>query len=233
MMNNSKAKHGSVGIVLALIITVSILGVLFAYFNGRGVQSEQSEIIASGYQQFLDGDLNEAYQSLSQAREMFGNAINFYRVFAGDEDYFSENDLNELLLSIALAAAHDDFFELKTSDQWVARANEAFELLSESEEKELLRFFVNNVNTISEICELFERGEHEEALRVFFEVEPELVASDEDFLVFQVRFFIAASKEFGEPALLSEARRQLFFATHEVGIVNDRLNQLWVMLTSQ
>lgn len=232
-MNNRFLKRGSIGIALALIVTLTVLGVLSTYFIGRSAQSKQSEVIVDGYQQFIDGDLEDAYQSLTEAKGMFSSTISFYRTIAGEDDYLTKQDLDELILSIALAGAHDDFFDLKPSNEWVTRASEAFNSLEESEEKELFEFFVNNVKVISQICELVKSGETEEALRAFFEVDPEHVASDEDFLVFQVRFFMQAAKEVEEPALLSEARRQLFFVTHEVGIANDRVNQLWVMLTSQ
>lgn len=218
----------------ALIVIVTILllaGMAGFYFVGKGMQTSQSEMLASGYENFSQNNADKAYRYFTDARETFGTTLGFYRAIAGSDTDITIGELNELIVSICMAAAHDDFFALKTSDEWIKRAKTELKQVKDEQAKNIFAEHIKNAEFISSLCRQFTEGEAEEALRELFAVDPQVFVRDSDFFVFQIRFFIACGRALNEPDLIAQARELLFFATGDAGINNEKTKQLWGILT--
>ena len=228
----SLGRNGSAGLVAVGLLVIAIIAASIVFFNGRSLQQTQSELLTEGYEAFSQDDLSSAYESFVQARNTYASSLSFYRTIVSSESYLQLHELNELIVSTCLAAAHDDFFELRSSDQWVEKAMQALEKVEDPQIRELMSVYVENAAFISNLCDLHQKDETENALRQLFEIDTTLITSDEDFFVFQIRFLIAAARTTQEPMLLNQAREMLFFAVNELEIDNDKTNRLWGILTT-
>ncbi|MDN5278197.1 MAG: hypothetical protein PWR01_2162 [Clostridiales bacterium] len=224
-------RRGGLKVIVALIVLVGAL-LIGIFLNGSLAQEKQQNLLAKGYEQYNDGDLDAALKSFSDAAETFSFTLSFYRTLKSSDQYVTQNELGELAISICLAAAHDSFFALNPAPDWVEKAKEQLPIIVEPERKKELEQLVNTAGEISKLCVDFAAGQVEKALKDLKKVEENALGTDQDFFIFEIRFLIACGKALNEPAILAQARELLFFATTDAGINNSRTQRLWGILTN-
>ncbi|EKD82129.1 MAG: hypothetical protein ACD_39C01468G0001, partial [uncultured bacterium] len=187
---------------------------------------------ADGYEMFNQGNLEKAYPLFKEAQTTFSSALNFYRRFASSESHVNPDEIHELTVSVCLSIAHEQFFDLKTADEWLNRADEELKNLPDGERKTDLTHSIATARDVSRLCQTFNDGNYEQAMKDLLETEKKALPTDQDFFIFEIRFLIACGKALGEPAILNQARELLFFATTDAGIDNEKTRSLWVTLTN-
>lgn len=217
--------------LIAIIVILVIAGVAGFYFVGKGMQTSQTEILASGYENFSQNNAEKAYRYFLDARKTFGTTLGLYRTISGSDTDVTIDELNELIVSVCMAAAYDDFFVLKASDEWIERGKAELEFVNDKQAKEVFAEHIKNAEFVSNLCRQFAEDKVEESLRELFAVDQQVSVRDHDFFVFQIRFLIACGHALNEPALITQARELLFFATGDAGINNEKTRQLWGILT--
>jgi Na+-transporting NADH:ubiquinone oxidoreductase subunit NqrC len=223
---------GAIIIVVVLLLVAGIIGAGVIYSQGNQQQQRQSQLLADGYELFNQGKLAEAYPLFKEAQTTFSSALNFYRRLASSESHVTPDELHELIVSVCLSIAHEQFFDLKTADEWVSRAEEDLKHLPAGERKSDLTNSLVTARDVSKLCETFNAGNYEQAMKDLLAAEANAQASDQDFFIFEIRFLIACGKALGEPAIINQARELLFFATTDAGIDNEKTRSLWVTLTN-
>jgi len=226
-------RAGGIAIILVILLLVAgliVTGVI--YSQGSKMQQQQEKLLAEGYELFNSGNPEKAYPLFKGALSTFNSSLNFYRRFAAAENQVTPDEIHEIAISVSLAIAHEKFFDLKSADEWVARAKEDLTLLPEGERKAELSATTATAQAVSKLCKTFNDGNYEQAMKDLLEVEKISQPTDQDFFIFEIRFLIACGKALNEPAILNQARELLFFATTDAGIDNEKTRSLWGILTN-
>ncbi|MBU1109099.1 MAG: hypothetical protein KKB51_20650 [Candidatus Riflebacteria bacterium] len=223
---------GTAIIVVVLLLAAGLIATGVTYSQGSKQQQKQSQLLADGYEQFNQGNLDKAYPLFKEAQDTFTSTLNFYRRFASSESLVTLEEIHELTVSVCLSIAHEKFFDLKSADEWVTRAEEELIPLAEGERKVDLTRSVSTARDISKLCKTFNEGNYEQAMKDLLEVEKKSLETDQDFFIFEIRFLIACGKAMNEPEILNQARELLFFATTDAGIDNEKTRSLWGILTN-
>ncbi|GAB4281149.1 MAG: hypothetical protein Kow0029_26130 [Candidatus Rifleibacteriota bacterium] len=227
---NLTARQGAVKAIIGILVLVVALIAGIA-LKGSLNQETQTSLLAKGYESFSAGKYDDAYKSFEEALKTFTFTLKVYRIFKGSENHMTRQELNELIVSTCLAAAHESFFELKPAKDWTEKAQKAVNDLPAGDRKSELEQLTKTASEISELCEDFAAGQFEKAFKQLKKVEQNALPSDQDFFIFEIRFLIALGKALKEPAILGRARELLFFATTDAGINNDKTQKLWGILT--
>lgn len=225
----SRPRRGGMKVFLGLFLLFAAL-IAGLYLNGSLVQEKQRVLLEDGYAQLNRGDYEKAYSLFRDAGENFTLTLKAYRALKRG-DFFTQNDLGELIISTCIAAAHDKFFQLEPADEWVKRAEKQLPVIADQNLQKELTQLINTAKSVSQLCSDFAAGEFEKALKSLKQVENEALPGDQDFFIFEIRFLIACGKALEEPIIINQARRLLFFATTEAGINNERTRQLWGILS--
>jgi hypothetical protein len=229
--NMVNLRKGGIMVFIGLII---LFVALFAglFLSGRSNQRKQETYLAEGYSLFSDNNFQDALDSFTQAKATFTTTLSVYRTLASAENHVTQNELAELMVSVCLTAAHENFFKLETADKWVDRAESELKNVKSVNSKDELQALVKTAKEISGLCKDFSEGKVLKALKELKGVEDRALASDQDFFIFEIRFLIACGKALNEQAILAQARELLFFATTDAGIENDKTRRLWGILTN-
>lgn len=223
---------GAAIVVVVLLLVAGMIAAGVIYSQGSQHQQRQSQLLANGYEQFNQGNLDKAYPLFKEAQTTFSSALNFYRRFASSETQVTPEEIHELTVSVCLSIAHEQFFDLKSADEWVTRAEDELKNLAEGERKTDLTRSITTARDVSRLCKTFSEGNYEQAMKDLLEVEKNALETDQDFFIFEIRFLIACGKAMGEPEIVNQARELLFFATTDAGIDNEKTRSLWGILTN-
>lgn len=225
------SRRGAVkGFIAVFLLIIALLAGFF--LNGSLNQGKQSTLLENGFSLFSKGDHAGALESFSEAKSTFSITLSFYRLLSKSEKHVSRTELSDLIISTCLSASHDNFFELKTAQDWIEKAREEVKNVSDSTKKAEYNQLIKTASDISALCTDFASNKVEKALKDLKKVENEALPADQDFFIFEIRFLIACGKALGEPAILNQARELLFFATTDAGIKNERTQKLWGILTN-
>lgn len=227
-----QTRTGGAVIILALLVVVLLIATGMALFNGSQKQAAQTQLLSLGYQLFNDGNFAEAHKQFGSAKQTFTKTLDLFRKVKKSADYVNSDDLNELLISVCLSAAYEDFFELKSSEEWLSKAEEELKHHSAGERKNELTQLLATAKAVSKLCQTFADGNIENTMKSLLEVEKSSLATDQDFFIFEIRMLIACGKKLEDPDVINQARELLFFATTDAGINNDKTGKLWVLLTN-
>ncbi len=228
---NNFSNHGNIALILIiLVLAAGAVAVGGFAFHGSRQQKAQTQMITSGFLDFNNGKLEEAYKTFVAARDTFSSSVDFYRKIASGT-FYTRDEVNEVIISMSLSIAHDSFFKLETTPTWVKRAEEAVKLLTDAERQKENSQTVKTAAAILELLELYKAGDFEKAMKNLLEVEKNAATTDQDFFIFEIRFLIACGKALQQPAIVNQARELLFFATTDAGIENEKTRQLWGLLT--
>jgi len=223
---------GAAIIVVVLLVATGLIAAGVIYSQGSQQQKKQSQLLADGYEQFNQNSLEKAYPFFKEAQTTFTSTLSFYRRFASSEAQVTPEEIHELTVSVCISIAHEKFFDLKSADEWVAKAEEELKALAESERKADLTKSIDTARDISKLCKTFNEGNYEQAMKDLLKIEKQSLPTDQDFFIFEIRFLIACGKAMGEPEILNQARELLFFATTDAGIDNEKTRSLWGILTN-
>ncbi|MDD3001239.1 MAG: hypothetical protein PHF29_05755 [Candidatus Riflebacteria bacterium] len=222
---------GRVPVLAMLLIAVAFaIGALF--FLGSGAAGNQAAYIEDGYNAYVDKDFDTSYKNFLKARDGFSPWLSFYNLFS--ENILSKEEVDEMIFSLCVSAAYEDFFNLEKS-KWVLVAEkevERFKTLEDSDKKKEYIQIYNTLVGVAELCALYEKEEYEDAFRKLLPLEKEALASDQDFFIFEIRFMIASARAMTEPMILKRARELLFMMTSQLGEDDERTMALWSLMRS-
>lgn len=222
---------GRVPVLAVLLIAMAFaIGALF--FLGSGAAGNQAVYIEDGYNAYVDKDFDNSYKNFLKARNGFSPWLSFYNLFS--ENILSKEEVDEMIFSLCVSAAYEDFFNLEQS-KWVSVAEkemQRFNTLKDSEKTKEYTQIYNTLVGVAELCELYDKEEYEEAFKKLLPLEKEALASDQDFFVFEIRFMIASARAMKEPLILKRARELLFMMTNQVGEDNEKTMALWSLMRS-
>lgn len=229
--NKSARTGGAIAIIIILLLLIGG-GVAGGFlFSGSRQQKAQTQLLAEGYLNFNQGQLEKAYDKFVDARQTFSTSLDLYRKVASGT-FLTRDEVNEVLATLCLSIAHEKFFMLEADTNWVKKAEEELKNISDSERKKEISQNLATANEIVALLTLFKAGDYEKAMKDLLEVEKKAAVSDQDFFIFEIRFLIACGKSLQEPAIINQARELLFFATTDLGINNEKTRQLWGLLTN-
>ena len=222
------------GIVVLLVLLLVVMGIVFATiaYLGYDQQNRQTVLLGEGYQQFQDGKFEEAFKQFQTAEQTFSATLGLYRKIKSSDTYVTADDLNELIISTCIAAAYEDLFALKSSEEWLNRAKKSLESLKASERKTELSKTIATAQASSQLCKTFNEGDMEKTMKGLLATEKEALSTDQDFFIFEIRLLIACGKKLNDQDVINQARELLFFATTDAGINNDKTGKLWILLTN-
>ncbi len=230
-LNKSARTGGAIAILIILLLLVGG-GVTGGFlFSGSRQQKTQTQLLAEGYLNFNQGQLEKAYDKFADARQTFSTSLDLYRKVASGT-FLTREEVNEVLVTLCLSIAHEKFFMLEADTTWVKKAEEELKNVSDPERKKEIEQNIATANEIVGLLTLFKTGDYEKAMKDLLEVEKKAAVSDQDFFIFEIRFLIACGKSLQEPAIINQARELLFFATTDLGINNEKTRQLWGLLTN-
>lgn len=232
MNRKPDSRAGGLAVVMAVLVLLALTAVGFMFFSGSKTQSQQTELLAEGYDLFNKGQLESAYEQFKKAGQIDSASLQFYRKAASPEGYLTPAEMSELLISICLSVAYDSFFALEANEDWTKKAEQELQNITAEDRKQELSALIATAKEVSGLCKNFAEGEVESALKELLEVEKRALASDQDFFLFEIRMLIAGGKELNEPDIIAQARELLFFATTDAGINNDKTSKLWMLLTN-
>lgn len=230
-LNKSARTGGAIAIVIILLLLIGG-GVAGGFlFSGSRQQKAQTQLLAEGYLNFNQGQLEKAYDKFADARQTFSTSLDLYRKVASGT-FLTLDEVNEVLVTLCLSIAHEKFFMLEADTSWVKKAEEELKNISDPERKKEISQNLATANEIVGLLALFKAGDYEKAMKDLLEVEKKAAVSDQDFFIFEIRFLIACGKSLQEPSIINQARELLFFATTDLGINNEKTRQLWGLLTN-
>lgn len=225
------ARNGGAALILALLLLIGLLVFGGLVFDGSRKHQTQNDSLASAYQLFQQGKSGEAYPLFVKAAEQFSSStFNLYRKIFNSEKHITAVELNEVIISLCLAAAYERYFNIETADEWVSRAETHLKQIADNERRQELSSLVTTASEVSKLCKMFKAGEIEQSLKKLLEIEKQALATDQDFFIFEIRMLIACGKEFDDADIINQARELLFFATTDAGINNDKTARLWSLL---
>lgn len=216
--------------LFVLIVLGAVAGAV--YSNGKAAQERQSELLLQAYSSFSSDKLADAYALFCEAKGTFSDTLAFYRRFSGSANLITREELGDLLINTCLGLAHDNFFYLRTADEWVKNGEAELASISSAERCQELKALLNTAKGISHLCQMYGEGKFEDALNELASVEDSSLSTDQDFFIFEIRLLIACGKALDEPAVLNQARELLFFATTQAGIDNEKTRNLWGFLAN-
>lgn len=227
-----RMRTGGAFVILVLLVVALLIAAGVAVYNGSQQQKKQAGILAQGYQLFNEGKFSEAYDQFQSAKHTFTTTLNLYRQLKKSDAYVTLVDINEVVVSICLSAAYDDFFELNSSEEWLVKAESNLKQHEPGPRKEELNQTLATARTVSKLCQTFKAGDVEKAMKGLLESEKNALPTDQDFFIFEIRMLIACGKALDDVDVINQARELLFFATTDAGINNDKTGKLWVLLTN-
>jgi len=233
MNKTFSARNGGAAVILALLLLIGLLVVGGLVFDGSRKHQAQNAALASAYQLFQQGKSEEAYALFTKAAENFSSTtFNLYRKIFSSEKHITAVELNEVVISLCLAAAYERFFNIETAEEWIGRTEKHLRQITDNERRQELTVLVNTASEASKLCSMFKAGEIEQSLKKLLEIEKMALATDQDFFIFEIRMLIACGKEFQDADIINQARELLFFATTDAGINNDKTARLWSLLAN-
>ena len=241
-IKTNKRFGGAAVIIIVLIVIIAIaIGAYYGYnYNtGKELQEKQTKLWSEAFTFFNQKQPERAYLSLVEARNTFGDKLDFYRKMAKGDNYLTKDEVDSLIVLICQSEAYDNLFKLESAKNWLDKAKSEINNLHDEETKNELNNFIASAEKADQICDKYREyikdenlqdEKYQQLVKDSLKIGSEAIESgDYDYTIFEVRFLIACGKSFEEPVLIEEAENQLKDIVEARG-EDEKTKLLWGLL---